>query len=96
MEVMKKKKKEPLPHSPFVQKYIYGVNSEGFWNNHHTVIQFENITDVLKTLYIDTYQYIFFFDHSSGYDKSQPNGLNANNMNKIYCGGQSNMRNSKI
>ena len=60
------------------------------------VVQFEDVVDVLKAIYGNTYDFLFFFDHSTGHDQSRPNGLNGNNMNKNYGGGQQAMRNSKI
>ena len=68
MEILNKKKKDPLKHSPFVRKFEYGANSEGFWTYQHMVLQFEDVVDVLKALYGDRYTFLFFFDHSSGHD----------------------------
>ena len=96
MEVLKTKTKPPLKDSPFVRKFQYGLNYDGYWNYHHMVIQFEDVVDVLKALYGDTYHFLFFFDHSSGHDKMRPNGLNSNNMNKYFGGEQNKMRKSEI
>ena len=96
MEVYKRKEKRTLQISPFIQKFEYGVNSEGFCTYHHMVLQLEDIVDVLKALFGSTYDFIFYFDHSSGHDKLRPNGLNANNMNKFYGGEQNKMRRSEI
>ena len=60
------------------------------------VVQFEDVVDVLKAICSYTYDFLFFFDHSSGHDQSRSNGLNVNNMNKNYGGGQQAMRSSKI
>ena len=60
------------------------------------VIQFEDVTDILKALYGDRFEFIFFFDHNSGHNKTCPNGLNKNNLNKFFWGGQSIMRDSQI
>jgi len=42
------------------------------------------------------YDYLFLFDHSSGHDKQQENGLNANKMTKNYGGAQRAMRSTHI
>ena len=96
LEVMQTKNKNKLTSSPFIQKFEYGVNSEGFWNYHHMVIQFEDVVDVLKALFHEQYHFIFFFDHSSGHDKTRPNGLTSSRMNKFFGGSQNIMRNSEI
>ena len=49
MEVLKCKEKQPLTNSPFIRKFIYGVNSEGFWNYHHMVIQLAYMEKVLNS-----------------------------------------------
>ena len=38
----------------------------------------------------------YFFYHSAGHNKTRPDGLNSNNMNKFYGGEQQKMRDSKI
>ena len=96
MEILKQKDKNPITTSPFVRSFEYGANSEGFWTYHHIVLQFEDVVDVLKALYGDSYCFLFFFDHSSGHDKLRPNGLNYNGLNVKHGGGQHVMRNSKI
>ena len=60
------------------------------------VIQFEDVVDVLRALHGQTYEYIFYFYHSSGHDKTRPKGLNVSTMNKGYGGGQNEMRSSTI
>ena len=60
------------------------------------IVQFEDIIDVLRVLYQDKYDFIFYFDHSSGHDRLRPDGLNAKMMNKGYGGTQLNMRESTI
>ena len=52
------------------------------------VIQFEDCIDCLKAIYADQFEYLFYFDHSSGHDKLRPDGLNKNTMNKGYGGKQ--------
>jgi hypothetical protein len=66
---MEKKEKDDLTCSPFVRWLDYGQNSDGYWNYHHMIIQFEDIVDVLKALYAQKYNFIFYFDHSSGHDQ---------------------------
>ena len=69
MEVYKRKEKRALQNSPFIRKFEYGVNSEGFWTYYHMVLQLADIVDVLKALFGSTYDFIFYFDHSSGHNK---------------------------
>jgi len=54
----------------------YGTSSEGYWNYDHMVLQLEDCDDVIMYLYPE-YDYIFFFDHSSGHDKQREDGLNV-------------------
>ena len=68
MHVHGKKEKDELTTSPFVRWLDYGANFEGYWNYHHMIVQFEDIIDVLRVLYQDKYDFIFYFDHSSGHD----------------------------
>ena len=60
------------------------------------VLQFEDVVDTLKSLFWNTYKYIFHFDHSSGHDKTCPDGLCASNMSKGFGGKQSRMRKKMI
>lgn len=96
VEVLNTNQKHPLTNSPFVRTFEYGVNSNGFWTYNHMVVQFEDVCDVLHALYPDKYNFVFFFDHSSGHDKLRPNGLNANAMNKSFGGEQNRMRDTVI
>ena len=61
--------KEPLTDSPFVRWLDYGVNYEDYWNYHHIIAQFEDTIDCLQVLYQHQYDFIFYFDHSSGHDR---------------------------
>ena len=65
---MEIKERMILPVSPFIRWFDYGQNNEGYWNYDHTVLQFEDVIDVLKVLYEDKFEYVFYFDHSSGHD----------------------------
>ena len=79
--------KKKLTQSPFVRSFYYGKNNEGYWNYDHMVIQLEDCVDVLNAKYgKDTYNFFFYFDHSTGHDRSRPDGLNESNMNKKYGG----------
>lgn len=66
------------PESPFVKTFNYGQDQEGYWNYDTMIIQFEDVVDCLNVLYDDLYEYVFYFDHSSGHDRLRPDGLNAN------------------
>ena len=91
-----KKEKQELTSSPFVRWLEYGQNNDGYWNYDHMIIQFEDVVDVLHALFHDQFDFIFYFDHSSGHDRLRPNGLNANTMNKLLGGAQAIMRESEI
>ena len=93
---MKSTTKSPLKCSPFVRSFEYGINSEGFWNYSHMVVQFEDVVDVLQALFANQYHFIFFFDHNTGHDKTRLNGLSSSKMNKMFGGGQNEMRKSEI
>jgi len=58
--------------------------------------QFEDIVNTLRALYSTNYDFVFFFDHSSGHDKNRPDGLNENTINKFYGGNKAKMRDTKI
>ena len=61
------------------------------------ILQLEDAIDMLQVLHGDQYEFVFYFDHSSGHDRLQPDGLNCNKMNKSYGGSQNNaMRNTII
>ena len=58
-EVLKTTNKGPLQNSPFTWKFKYSINSSGFWNYNNMVIDFEDVVDVLSTIYNNTYQFLF-------------------------------------
>ena len=89
-------KKKDLTCSPFVRKFDYGKNREGYWSCSHLQLQFEDVIDCLRHKFKDDFDYLFYFDNSSGHNKSRPNGLNVVNMNKKHGGAQSNLRDSTI
>ena len=88
--------KPKLTESPFVKNFDYGSNQDGYWCYDTMILQLEDVVDCLRVLYGDRYEFVFFFDHSSGHDKLRPDGLNVNGMNKGFGGTQSIMRDSKI
>jgi hypothetical protein len=47
------------------------------------VQQLEDCVDVLKVAYDDTYDFLFFFDHSCGHDRKWDDALCASNMVEI-------------
>mmetsp|Transcript_20238 Transcript_20238/g.30376 ORF Transcript_20238/g.30376 Transcript_20238/m.30376 type:complete len:108 (-) Transcript_20238:16-339(-) len=60
------------------------------------ILQMEDCIDCLKYLHGNEFEYLFFFDHSSGHDRLRPDGLNANEMNKMYGGNGTKMRDTTI
>ena len=96
MEINKKKEKPTLTTSPFICKFEYGQKYSGYWNYNIMVLQLEDVCDTPFALYGDQFEYVFFFDHSSGHDKLRPDGLSENEMNKGYGGNEAKMRERKI
>jgi hypothetical protein len=86
-------RKQPLTESPFVRSLEFG-GSNGYWNGNHMTVQTEDCIDCLHVLFLDMYDYIFLYDHSSGHAKKRVGGLNVGNMNKGYGG--ENMRSTLI
>ena len=78
MNIHHKIEKDPLTESPFVRWLDYGQNNKGYWNYNHMIVQFEDVCDVLMAIYGHQYEFVFFFDHSSGHDWMRPDGLCAN------------------
>ena len=96
MEINKTTVKPKLTSTPFISYFQYGANYEGYWNYSTMVLQFEDVVDVLTCIHGNKYEYIFYFDHSSGHDRNRPDGLNENEMNKYYGGKQPKMRKTEI
>lgn len=96
MEVYKSTQKPKLTSSPFTSFFHYGANQDGYWNYNTMVLQFEDVVNFLTCLFGNKYEYIFYFDHSSGHDRNRPDGLNANELNKYFGGKQTKMRKSEI
>ena len=76
IEIYGKADKGLLTKSPFIRWLEYGQNNEGYWNYAHMIIQLEDVVDVIKVLYGDKFEFIFYFGHSSGHDCLRPDGLN--------------------
>ena len=91
---MKKKvhKDWKLTSSPFVSYFQYVRNHQAYWNYNTMALQFEDVVDTIRALFGNTYNYIFYFDHSSGHDKTHPDAHNANEMNKLFGDKQGKMR----
>ena len=64
MDVNGTLKKKMLEESPFVQLFEYGANKEGYWTGNHMILQLEDCIDCLKSVYGDTYEFLFLFDHA--------------------------------
>jgi hypothetical protein len=75
--------KASLTESPFVVKFEYGANNQGYWDYDHMIIQLEDCIDVVKTLHPE-FDFIFLFYHSCGDDHQRPDGLSVPKVNKTY------------
>jgi len=84
-----------LRSSPFIVEFDYGANNEGYWSYDHMVLQLEDCVDCLKVL-APQFDYLFLFDHSCGHDKQREDGLNVENMSKIFGGKQARLHDSLI
>jgi hypothetical protein len=89
-------KKKALTKSPFVFEFECGANGEGYWVYEHMVLQLEDCIDCLKVLY-PQHAFLFLLNHScSHHDRQRQDGLNAENMNKLYRGNKQKMHVTKI
>ena len=79
-------KKEPITESPFVTKFEYGANKDGYWTSNHTILRVEDCTDCLKVVLGDKFDFYFQFDNSIGHASKQQFGLDAASMTKGYGG----------
>jgi hypothetical protein len=79
-----------LSCSPFVKKFEYGQNLEGYWSYECMVLQLEDCVDCLQVLF-QGFDFLFLFDHSNRHDCMQPKGLNARHVNKSFGGKQPKM-----
>ncbi len=61
----------------------------------HMVLQLEDCVDCLKVLY-PQHDFLFLLDHSCGHDRQRVDGLNIENMNKLYGSNKPKMRDTKI
>jgi len=67
------------------------VLPEEYWSYDDMVLQLDDcVMDHLKCLYPE-FNYLFLFDHSCGYDRQREDGLNVENMPKVFSGKQSNL-----
>ena len=60
MEVLKTKRKQALKHSPFIQRFDYCINADGYLDYKNMILQFEDVVDVIKALYEDRFDFLFF------------------------------------
>lgn len=81
--------------NPFIKTFGVGVSYEGYWNAFQMSIQFEDVHDIMATMYPDC-DIEYYFDHSSCHDKGLKDGLNVNNMNTGYGGAQTHMRDTVL
>jgi hypothetical protein len=90
--------KGPLDYdeNPFVVKFEYGANADGYWNSNNMICQVENCRDVLKVLLNDEYDIGLNIDHSQGHDKLRPDGLHVGGMNLGFGGVQRVLRPSEL
>jgi hypothetical protein len=71
--------KRELAESPFVRMIDYGNAKDGYWNSNHMLVQAEDVLDVWNTGVCTSYiQPVYEFDHSSGHDSDQEDGLIVN------------------
>jgi hypothetical protein len=87
IEILGSTNKSPLTcnKSPFLGFFEYGENCKGYWAYNNMVLHFEDAVDVLKVMH-PAVDFVFLFDHNSGHSKQQPDGLNQNRMNRLFCG----------
>jgi hypothetical protein len=79
--------KAPLTKSPFLVKFEYVANNQGYWDYNHMIIQFEDCIDVVKTLH-SKFDFMFLSNHSCGHGCQQPDGLSISNINKTHGSAQ--------
>ncbi len=75
----------PIGNSAIIKEFEYGVNNQGYWCYEQMVLYFEDVVDCLKVTY-PQYDYLFIFDHFYGHAKQRENGLNVQQMSKIFEG----------
>ena len=85
--------KQDLTSTPFIRFFESGFKYDGYWNNRHMVIQFEDCMDVLKAIpRFKKFRHKFLFDSSTGHTARREDGLRTEKMTKGW-GGYSNPRN---
>lgn len=60
--------KRLMDKHPFVLEFGYGASSQGYWSHEHTIIQVEDVMDVLKILY-PAINFVLLFDNSYGHNR---------------------------
>ena len=95
VKVNKLSTKPALSESPFIVRFNYGANEDGYWTYDHMFLQLEDCVDVIKVLYPD-FDIMFIVDHSCGHDRQRPDGLRVANVNKEFGGAQPCMRDTLI
>ncbi|CAB9529307.1 unknown protein [Seminavis robusta] len=63
-----------------------GQNNEGYWTNSHTLVQFENVADIVNVMF-PNHKHIICYDHSQGHCAKRKDGLDAARLN-LYPGGR--------
>jgi hypothetical protein len=87
--------KQDLTFNPCLHYFEIGQNRDGYWNSDQMVLQIEDCVDYIQHKYKHCLL-VFFFDHSSGHDKTKEDGLNAARMSVGWGGAQPKMRTSVL
>ena len=69
-----------------MKKLEYGANNnDGYWCYEHMINQLEDCVNILQYDF-PTFDFVFFFDHSSNHDQMQPSGLSLSKINVCHGG----------
>jgi hypothetical protein len=95
LKAQSKTEKSNMVESPFIKyfKYGYGEGKEGYWTYNHMALQFEDCVDVIQALF-PGYDSVWTFGHSCGHNRGCPDGLVVGNMQTLWGGKQSHIRDS--
>ncbi|CAB9524134.1 unknown protein [Seminavis robusta] len=63
-----------------------GQNNDRYWTNNHTLVQFENVADIVNVMF-PNHKHIICYDHSQGHCAKRKDGLDATRLN-LYPGGR--------
>ena len=74
--------------NPFMKTFGVSINYDDYWNHPQMSVQFEHIHDIVYP----NANIEYYFNHSSCHNKLREDGLNVNNMNKEYGGGQAHVQ----